>query len=148
MGVYGGSKKEVFSESDVVDFPVSPYAATKKSCELMSYTYHHLYGMNIAGLRFFTVYGPRGRPDMAPFKFTKNIVNGEQITVFNEGKMKRDFTYVTDIVKGIVASMEFRSTEFRAFNLGNNQPVALHYFISTIEALVGKKAQKVYKESN
>ena len=146
--VYGLNEKVPFETTDRVDRPASLYGASKRMNEFQAQVYNHIFKIPSVGLRFFTVYGPWGRPDMAPFKFTKNIVNGEQITVFNEGKMKRDFTYVTDIVKGIVASMEFRSTEFRAFNLGNNQPVALHYFISTIEALVGKKAQKVYKESN
>ena len=137
--VYGGSKKEVFSESDVVDFPVSPYAATKKSCELMSYTYHHLYGMNIAGLRFFTVYGPRGRPDMAPFKFVDRVSRGVEIQQFGDGSSSRDYTYIDDIVDGVVRSMD-RPLGYQIYNLGNGNPVGLKHFISIVEEATGKKA--------
>jgi UDP-glucuronate 4-epimerase len=104
--VYGNNKKLPFSEQDSVDNPISLYAATKKSNELMAYTYHHLYGLNCTGLRFFTVYGPYGRPDMALFKFVKNIIEGKEIEVYNHGKMKRDFTYITDIVYGVIAAID------------------------------------------
>merc|ERR1711987_35859 len=123
-----GSKKEVFSESDVVDFPVSPYAATKKSCELMSYTYHHLYGMNIAGLRFFTVYGPRGRPDMAPFKFVDRVSRGLEIQQFGDGSSSRDYTYIDDIVDGVVRSID-RPHPYEIFNLGKGSGTSLKDFI-------------------
>lgn len=146
--VYGLNEKVPFESTDRVDKPASLYGASKRMNEFQALVYNHIFKIPSVGLRFFTVYGPWGRPDMAPYKFTKNICDGKEITVFNEGNMKRDFTYVTDIVKGIVASMEYRSTEFLAFNLGNNKPVALHYFISTIEKLVGKDAKKIYKESN
>ena len=137
--VYGGSKNEVFSEADVVDFPVSPYAATKKACELMSYTYHHLYGMNVAGLRFFTVYGPRGRPDMAPFKFVDRVSRGVEIQQFGDGSSSRDYTYIDDIVDGVVRSLD-RPLGYQIYNLGNGNPVGLKHFISIVERATGKKA--------
>jgi UDP-glucuronate 4-epimerase len=137
--VYGGSKNEVFSEADVVDFPVSPYAATKKACELMSYTYHHLYGLNVAGLRFFTVYGPRGRPDMAPFKFVDRVSRGVEIQQFGDGSSSRDYTYIDDIVDGVVRSMD-RPLGYQIYNLGNGNPVGLKHFIGIVEEATGKKA--------
>lgn len=103
--VYGGSPNEEFSEDDYVDNPVSPYAATKKACELMTYTYHSLYGMNVSGLRFFTVYGPRGRPDMAPFKFIDRVARGLEIQQFGDGTSSRDYTYIDDIVNGVVRAL-------------------------------------------
>lgn len=143
--VYGGNEKQPFSVEDPVDHPVSLYAATKKSDELMSDCYAHLYGIEAVGLRFFTVYGPWGRPDMAYFSFTKKILNDEAIPVFNHGKMKRDFTYIDDIVQGVLASMDVEITEprqHRIYNLGNNKAETLGDFISVIEKTVGKEAQK------
>lgn len=140
--VYGGNEKVPFSESDVVDNPISLYAATKKSNELMAHVYSHLFGINTTGLRFFTVYGPYGRPDMALFKFTKNILEDEPIEVYNHGNMERDFTYVDDIVKGTVAAID-RPFRYEVFNLGNNRPVKLTYFIELIEGELGKKAKRL-----
>jgi len=141
--VYGGNDKIPFSADDRVDNPISLYAATKKSNELMAHVYSHLYGLNTTGLRFFTVYGPYGRPDMALFKFTRSIIEGEAIDVYNYGKMQRDFTYVDDIVSGIIASLE-RPFKYEVFNLGNNNPVQLEYFIERIEAELGRTAEKNY----
>ncbi|MFC1722668.1 GDP-mannose 4,6-dehydratase [Nanoarchaeota archaeon] len=137
--VYGGNKKVPFEETDRVDNPVSPYAATKKACELMCHAYHHLYKLNISCLRFFTVYGPRGRPDMAPYLFTKWILEGRPIKRFGDGSSKRDYTYIADIVQGIVAALD-RNSKFEIFNIGNNQIVELNQLITTIEKIVGKKA--------
>lgn len=141
--VYGGNDKIPFSADDRVDNPISLYAATKKSNELMAHVYSHLYGLNTTGLRFFTVYGPYGRPDMALFKFTKAIMEGKTIDVYNHGKMERDFTYVDDIVSGIISSLE-RPFKYEVFNLGNNNPVELEYFIERIEKELGRKAEKNY----
>jgi UDP-glucuronate 4-epimerase len=141
--VYGGNTKIPFSVSDSVDSPISLYAATKKSNELMAHVYSHLFGMNTTGLRFFTVYGPYGRPDMALFKFTKRIIQGKPIDVYNFGKMERDFTYIDDIVSGITSCLE-RPFGYEVFNLGNNKPANLEYFISLIEKEIGKKAEKNY----
>ena len=141
--VYGSNNKVPFSVEDNVDNPISLYAATKKSNELIARCYHNLFGLKCTGLRFFTVYGPWGRPDMALFLFTKAIVNNEPIQVFNYGKMKRDFTYIDDIVSGIVRSLE-ESYEYEIFNLGNNNTVDLKYFIERIENELGKKAIKKY----
>ncbi|CAB1118912.1 unnamed protein product [Ectocarpus sp. CCAP 1310/34] len=138
--VYGGSQKEVFSEKDVVDFPVSPYAATKKSCELMAHTYSHLYGLNIAGLRFFTVYGPRGRPDMAPYKFIDLVARGQEIMQFGDGSTSRDYTYISDIVDGVVRSLD-RPAGYQIYNLGNGSPVSLSSFIKLVEKSVGTPAK-------
>ncbi|KAI9918350.1 hypothetical protein PsorP6_012252 [Peronosclerospora sorghi] len=138
--VYGGSLKDRFSEEDIVDFPVSPYAATKKSCELLAHTYHHLHGMDTIGLRFFTVYGPRGRPDMAPFKFMDRIARGVAIDQYGDGSSSRDYTFIDDIVQGVVLSLDHgRGCE--VFNLGRGSPTLLTDFISIIERLVGKKAK-------
>lgn len=141
--VYGKNKKTPFSVNDNVDKPISLYAATKKSNELIAHAYHHLYDMNMTGLRFFTVYGPYGRPDMAAFLFADAISKGEPIKVFNNGKMRRDFTFIDDIVKGIKRSLE-KSYPYEVFNLGNNSPVELEYFISLIEKAMGKEAKKDY----
>ena len=143
--VYGGNTKIPFCESDPVDRPISLYAATKKANELMAHTYSHLYGMRTTGLRFFTVYGPWGRPDMAYFSFTKAILEGKPIRVFNHGHMKRDFTYVDDIVTGIRAAIE-RNGACEIFNLGNNRPVELLDFIQLIEAATGRRAELVFEE--
>ena len=157
--VYGGNTKMPFSEADSVDHPVSIYAATKKANELMAHTYSHLYGLPTTGLRFFTVYGPWGRPDMALFLFTKAILEGRPIDVFNHGKMKRDFTYVDDIVQGVIKTLDHTAepdatynadapnpstsnAPFRVFNIGNNNPVELMGFIEAIEDAAGVKAEK------
>ena len=143
--VYGHNKKIPFSEKDNVDHPVSLYAATKKSNELMAYTYSHLYGFQTTGLRFFTVYGPWGRPDMAPMLFADAMVKGQAIKVFNNGEMKRDFTFVDDIVKGIILAMEYKNEEvpkYKVFNIGNSKPVDLMAFIGLMEDNFGVKVQK------
>ena len=157
--VYGGNTKMPFSEHDSVDHPVSLYAATKKANELMAHTYSHLYGLPTTGLRFFTVYGPWGRPDMALFLFTKAILEGRPIDVFNYGNMQRDFTFVDDIVEGVVRVLDriasphpafdasaadpaTSNAPFRVFNIGNNNPVPLLDFIGCIEEALGKKAEK------
>jgi UDP-glucuronate 4-epimerase len=141
--VYGGSLKETFSEVDVVDFPVSPYAATKKTCELLAHTYHHLYKLDCIGLRFFTVYGPRGRPDMAPFKFMDRIARDIAIDQYGDGSSSRDYTYIDDIVQGVILSLD-KAQGCEVFNLGNGSPVNLKDFIATIESLVGKPAKINY----
>ncbi len=136
--VYGGNKKVPFSEDDPVDHPVSLYAATKKANELMSHTYTHLYGLQTVGLRFFTVYGPQGRPDMAYWLFTEAMLKGESIKVFNHGKMERDFTYIDDIVSGVKASLFVDGLEpYEIFNLGNNNPENLMDFIRTLGDALG-----------
>ena len=157
--VYGGNTKMPFSEHDSVDHPVSMYAATKKANELMAHTYSHLFGLPTTGLRFFTVYGPWGRPDMALFLFTKAILEGKPIDVFNHGQMQRDFTFVDDIVEGVIRVLDrvsapnpgYRaeqpdpgtsSAPFRVFNIGNHNPVPLMDFIACIEDALGMKAQK------
>ena len=147
--VYGLNKKVPFKTTDNVDHPISLYAATKKSNELMAHTYSHLYGIPTTGLRFFTVYGPWGRPDMALFLFTKAILEGNLIKVFNNGNMERDFTYIDDIVEGVVRIIE-KSTEeriankdlYKLYNIGNNQSVKLLDFINIIEKALGIKAKK------
>ncbi len=149
--VYGANRKMPFSTGDNVDYPVSLYAATKKSNELMAHAYSHLYGIPVTGLRFFTVYGPWGRPDMAYFKFARAILEGSPIDVYNYGKMKRDFTYIDDIVEGIIQIMDKipdagvqpeTSAPYRLLNIGNNMPVELGDFIETLEGLLKKKAVK------
>jgi putative udp-glucuronic acid epimerase len=144
--VYGMNAKIPFSEVDKVDTPVSLYAATKKSNELMAYTYTHLYKFATTGLRFFTVYGPWGRPDMSPILFANAIAKEEAIKVFNSGDMERDFTYIDDIVVGVVTIIEKPITEFRPmykiYNIGNNNSVKLMDFIATIEKYMGKEAKK------
>ncbi len=139
--IYGMNEKVPFSEEDRVDEPVSIYAASKRGCELLAYSYCHLYKMNFIALRFFTVYGEYGRPDMALFKFTKAILSGEKIDVYNNGDMERDFTYVGDIVDGFVKALEKDLTGFNVINLGCGQPVKLMKFISVIETELGKKAE-------
>ncbi|WP_025322820.1 NAD-dependent epimerase [Deferrisoma camini] len=141
--VYGANEKVPFSETDRVDRPVSLYAATKVANELMAHTYHHLYGIPATGLRFFTVYGPWGRPDMALFKFTQKILTGEPIDVYNHGDMERDFTYIDDIVRGVVAAID-RPLGFEVVNLGNHRPVRLERFIAVLEDALGRKARRNY----
>ncbi|MAZ46104.1 MAG: hypothetical protein CMM98_00805 [Rickettsiales bacterium] len=141
--VYGGNKSLPFSIKDRVDNPISLYAASKKSTELIAEYYSHLYKIKSIGLRFFTVYGPWGRPDMATFIFTKNIINGKPINIFNHGKMKRDFTYVDDIISGIYGSINFKTKNLhKIYNLGNSKPEFLLEFIKTIEKNLNKKAKK------
>lgn len=161
--VYGGNKVAPFSTNHNVDHPVSLYAATKKSNELMAHTYSHLYNIPTTGLRFFTVYGPWGRPDMAYFSFTKDILEGNPIKVFNHGKMERDFTYIDDIVEGIVKLIPLAPEKnpnwdesvdelgasfapYRVYNIGNNSPVPLMKFINVLEEKIGKEANKQYME--
>jgi len=138
--VYGLNEKVPFSETDRVDHQASLYGATKKSNELFASTYHHLFNISVTGLRFFTVYGPWGRPDMAYYSFTQKILNGEPIKVFNQGKMLRDFTYIDDIVRGTLAAID-KESACEVFNLGNHRPVELKTFIEVIEHAVGKKAK-------
>lgn len=145
--VYGMNDKVPFSEEDKVDSPVSLYAASKKSNELMAHAYSNLYKIPTTGLRFFTVYGPWGRPDMAPFLFTKAIVNNEPIKIFNNGNMLRDFTYIDDIVDGVIKTLtHIPQTEipYKIYNIGNSKPIKLMDFISEIEQALNKEAQKVF----
>ena len=161
--VYGLNKNFPFSENHNVDHPVSLYAASKKSNEAMAHSYSHIYGLPSTGLRFFTVYGPWGRPDMALYIFTKKILANEPIDVFGHGKMKRDFTYISDIVEGVIKLMDkpakrniswsgenpspsSSSAPWKIYNIGNNKPTELEYFISIIERTLGKKAIKNYLE--
>lgn len=141
--VYGGNIKSPFSVDDEVNKPISIYAASKKSNELMAYTYNHLYGLKSTGLRFFTVYGPWGRPDMAMYIFLNKINNGEEIKVFNHGDMQRDFTYIDDIISGIKSSIK-KNYSYEIFNLGNNKSENLMDMISAIENYVSKKAKIKY----
>ena len=159
--VYGINKKQPFSEKHNVDHPISLYAATKKSNELMAHTYSYLYGIKATGLRFFTVYGPWGRPDMALFKFVKNILEDKPIDVYNFGKMQRDFTYIDDIVEGVVRVIKnpaepnekwdtlnpdpsSSKVAYKVYNIGNNAPISLERFIEIIERELGKKAKRNY----
>jgi UDP-glucuronate 4-epimerase len=148
--VYGGNTELPFSIVDRVDQPISLYAATKRADEALSYSYSHLYRIPQVGLRFFTVYGPWGRPDMALFLFTKAIIDGEPIRVFNNGDMSRDFTYVDDIVSGVVAALDKppadeKDAPHRIYNLGNSTPEPLLGLIETLEAALGKKAEKIFE---
>jgi UDP-glucuronate 4-epimerase len=137
--VYGINSKVPFNENDKIDKPVSPYAATKRAAELLCFTYHHLYDIPITCLRFFTVYGPRQRPDMAIHKFTRLIDQGKEITMFGDGKSKRDYTYVADIIDGIVTAL-YNPFGFEIFNLGDSKTVELQYLVSLIEKNLDKKA--------
>lgn len=139
--VYGSNRKVPFSVKDRVDNPISLYAATKKANELMAHAYHHLYGVPCTGLRYFTVYGPWGRPDMALFLFTDAILKGRPIDVYNYGKMRRDFTYIDDVVEGTVAALH-RPSGYAIFNLGNSKPVELMDFIRVLEMELGMEAEK------
>jgi len=146
--VYGANRKVPFATSDNVDHPISLYAATKKANELMAYTYSHLYQIPTTGLRFFTVYGPLGRPDMAYFKFVKAIKAGQPIDVYNHGDMQRDFTYIDDVIEGVVRVMRRApvsveaNAPYKLYNIGNNRPVSLARFIEVVETAVGQTAQK------
>jgi UDP-glucuronate 4-epimerase len=141
--VYGNNKKVPFSEEDNVDFPISPYAATKKACELICHTYHHLYGINITCLRFFTVYGPRQRPDLAIHKFSRLIEQNKPIPVYGDGSMMRDFTYIDDIIDGTIAAMN-KCQGFNIYNLGESRPITVNDLISEIEKALDKQAIKEY----
>jgi UDP-glucuronate 4-epimerase len=138
--VYGGSKSTYFSEDETVDHPVSPYAASKKACELMAYTYHHLCNLNVSGLRFFTVYGPRGRPDMAPFKFIDSVSRGVEIQQFGDGSSSRDYTFIDDIVNGVVRSLD-RPYPYQIFNLGKGDGTSLKEFIGLVQKYVKRDAK-------
>ncbi|MBF2000485.1 MAG: NAD-dependent epimerase [Synechococcales cyanobacterium M58_A2018_015] len=152
--VYGANRKLPFSVEDNVDHPISLYAATKKANELMAHTYSHLYGIPTTGLRFFTVYGPWGRPDMATFSFTRSILEGKPIEVYNHGEMKRDFTYIDDVVEGVIQVLDHvpcrdelgdasgSQAPYRIYNIGNHQPVELLRFIEVLETSLGRKAEK------
>ena len=140
--VYGGNTKVPFTVGDPVDHPVSLYAATKKSNELMAHAYAHLFGIAATGLRFFTVYGPWGRPDMAPFKFAKAILSGEAIDIYNYGRMKRDFTYVDDIIEALLRVAAAPASGYRLFNIGSSSPVALLDFVAELELALGRHARK------
>lgn len=142
--VYGLCKETPFSETLPTNEPISLYAATKKSNELMAHCYHHLYHIPMVGLRFFTAYGPLGRPDMAYFSFSKAIVEKRPIEVFNQGKLKRDFTYIDDIIDGCIKALDYNGA-FEIFNLGNNHPVFVHELIHTLEDHLKRKAQIHYK---
>jgi UDP-glucuronate 4-epimerase len=154
--VYGGNKKQPFSVEDPVETPVSLYAATKRADELLSQSYSHLYGLPQTGLRFFTVYGPWGRPDMAPWLFTKAILADQPIRVFNHGDMARDFTYIDDIISGILSVLAVppspgqnnafgNPAPHRIYNIGNNKPEALLHFIDVLEDAIGKKAERLFE---
>lgn len=144
--VYGNRDKSPFTEADIVDCPLSIYAASKKANELMAHSYSHLHQLKTTGLRFFTVYGPWGRPDMAPFIFTKNIIENKSIKVFNEGNMERDFTYIDDIIGGIMLIVKGENNyTYKIYNIGNANPVNLNEFIKAIEKSVGRKAQIIYR---
>jgi len=141
--VYGNCPNIPFTETEALDQPISPYAFTKRGCEMMNFTYHHLEKIDILNLRFFTVYGPRQRPDLAIHKFIKKILNDEPIQMFGDGSTARDYTFIQDIVSGIVASMNYvleNNNCFEILNIGNNQPVKLKDLISSIEKTLGKKA--------
>lgn len=141
--VYGNNQKVPFSESDFVDYPISPYAATKKSGELLCHTYHHLYDISVACLRFFTVYGPRQRPDLAIHKFTKLIFNNQKIPFYGDGSTERDYTYIDDIVDGIIKTVKWidkDEKQFEVFNLGESKTISLNRMLKTIEEAAGKKA--------
>lgn len=139
--VYGNNKKQPFSETDNVDTPISPYAASKKATELMAHVFSHIYGLRTTGLRFFTVYGPWGRPDMALFKFTKNTLAGEPIDVYNRGKMSRNFTYIDDIVSGTITVMD-ADLDYGVMNIGGDREEKLTRYIEVLEECLGKKAKK------
>jgi nucleoside-diphosphate-sugar epimerase len=146
--VYGNNKKMPFSEDDNVDNPISPYAFTKKSCELMNYTFHHLYNIDIVNLRFFTVYGPGQRPDLAIHKFVERISNGQPLIIFGDGETARDYTYIDDTVSGIFSAMEYclhNTGLYTIINLGNNKPVKLSELVDIIYAETGKEKNIVYE---
>ncbi len=138
--VYGASKEIPFREDNTAILPLAPYPATKRACELLAHVYHNLHGLSCAALRFFTVYGPRGRPDMTPYLFTEAISQGKEITLFDEGRPQRDFTYIADIVEGVLAATD-ADFGYEIINLGNSEPVRMSDFVEIIEELVGRKAK-------
>lgn len=142
--VYGANNKVPFSENDPVDQPISPYAATKKAGELMCYTYHHLYGLSVSCMRFFTVYGPRQRPDMAIHKFARLIMEGKPVPVFGDGRSRRDYTYIDDIIQGLFAAF-MQCDGYHIYNLGESNTVELSYLIQLLEAALGRKAILEYR---
>lgn len=144
--VYGDDCEAPFRENQPIEHPISPYAATKKACELMAYTYSHLYKLPVSGLRFFTVYGPAGRPDMSPFIFSKAILEDEEIQLFGDGTQLRDFTYIDDIIDGIVAALN-TPRAYEIYNLGNNKPISILGLIDQIEKITNKKAEIVFLPS-
>jgi UDP-glucuronate 4-epimerase len=137
--VYGANKKTPFSETDPTDRPLAPYAASKKASELLIHAYHHAYGLRCTSLRLFSVYGPQGRPDMAPYLFTQRLIEGKEITLFDEGQPQRDWTYIADIVRGVLAALD-ADFEYEVINLGHSKPVPMREFVTIIEELVGRKA--------
>jgi UDP-glucuronate 4-epimerase len=141
--VYGNNRKVPFAEDDNVDFPISPYAATKKAGELICHTYHHLYGLAVTCLRFFTVYGPRQRPDLAIHKFARLIEAGRPVPIYGDGTMMRDFTYIDDIVSGIVAALD-KCTGYDIYNLGESRPISVNDLVAALERALGKKATRQY----
>ena len=141
--VYGNNKKVPFSEDDNVDYPISPYAATKKAGELLCHTFHHLHGLSVTCLRFFTVYGPRQRPDLAIHKFAKLIEQGKPVPVYGDGSMMRDFTYIDDIIDGTIAAID-KCRGFNIYNLGESRPITVSTLIAELEKALGKKALKEY----
>lgn len=144
--VYGNNKKIPFSETDSVDWPISPYAFTKKSCELMNFNYHHLYSFDILNLRFFTVYGPRQRPDLAIHKFVKMVDRGEAVTMYGDGNTSRDYTFVFDIINGIIRSIDYVTSHknvFEIINIGNNNPISISDLINKIHEIMGKELNVV-----
>ena len=140
--VYGGNRKTPFAVGDAVETPISLYAATKRAGELMAHCYTHLFGLATTGLRFFTVYGPWGRPDMAPFKFVDAIERGKRIDLYNYGRMERDFTYIDDVVEGLIRVIDRPQTGYRLYNVGRGSPVGLLEFVHTVERALGKRASK------
>jgi UDP-glucuronate 4-epimerase len=138
--IYGDTDKIPFVETDPTDKPLAPYPATKKACEVLAYTYYHLYGLSCAVLRFFNVYGQRGRPDMTPFKFAEAIVNGREFTLYDEGRPRRDWTFVADIVSGILAAAD-ADMGHEIFNLGRGEPVTMRDFVTLLEQLIGRPAR-------
>lgn len=142
--VYGNSEANIFSEHESVDRPISLYAATKKANELIAHTYSHLYNFQTIGLRFFTVYGPWGRPDMAYYKFLNSLNSSVPIEVYNNGNLYRDFTYIDDVIDGLLSTIKYNESKYEVFNLGNNKPIMLNKFISVIEEKYGKSFEKIF----
>jgi len=140
--VYGASKEIPFKEDSAATKPLAPYPATKRSCELLAHVYHHLYGLRCTALRFFTVYGPRGRPDMTPYLFTQAISLGREITLYDDGRPQRDFTFIEDIIGGVLATLD-ADLEYEIINLGNSQPVVMRDFVTIIEDLLSRQAEIV-----
>lgn len=143
--VYGNCRENTFTETLSVNSPISPYAMTKLADEQLCYTYHHLYGINVVALRFFTVYGPRQRPDLAIHKFVRNILDNEPIEIYGDGSTSRDYTYIDDIISGIISAIEYRKSGYEIINLGSGNPIALNRMVNLLEDCLGKKAELIYK---